>query len=42
MGCEKEISVSKLDRCETCGGSGAEKGSGVKTCSDLRRSRASA
>lgn len=32
-GCEKEISVSKLDRCETCGGSGAEKGSSVKTCS---------
>jgi molecular chaperone DnaJ len=31
-GCEKEISVSKLDRCETCEGSGAEKGSGVKTC----------
>jgi molecular chaperone DnaJ len=31
-GCEKEISVSKLDRCETCGGSGGEKGSGVKTC----------
>ena len=30
--CEKEISVSKLDRCETCEGSGAEKGSGVKTC----------
>jgi molecular chaperone DnaJ len=32
VGCEKEISVSKLDRCETCEGSGAEKGSGVKTC----------
>jgi len=31
-GCEKEISVSKLDRCETCEGSGAEKGSSVKTC----------
>ncbi len=31
-GCEKEISVSKLDKCDTCGGSGAEKGSGVKTC----------
>jgi molecular chaperone DnaJ len=31
-GVEKEISVSKQDRCETCGGSGAEKGSGVKTC----------
>jgi molecular chaperone DnaJ len=32
-GCEKEISVSKLDKCDTCNGSGAEKGSGVKTCS---------
>ena len=32
MGCEKEISVSKLDRCETCGGAGAEKGSSVKVC----------
>jgi molecular chaperone DnaJ len=32
-GCEREISVSKLDRCETCGGLGAEKGSAVKVCS---------
>jgi len=31
-GCEREISVAKLDRCETCGGSGAEKGSAVKGC----------
>src|SRR3984957_5921021 len=31
MGCEREISVSKLDRCDTCGGSGGEKGSGAKT-----------
>ncbi|HTV39442.1 MAG TPA: molecular chaperone DnaJ [Candidatus Sulfotelmatobacter sp.] len=31
-GCEKEISVSKLDRCETCGGAGAEKGSTARTC----------
>jgi molecular chaperone DnaJ len=31
-GCEKEISVTKLDRCETCGGAGAEKGSAAKTC----------
>ncbi len=31
-GLEKEITVSKLDRCETCGGAGAEKGSSVKTC----------
>src|SRR6516164_2033795 len=32
LGSEKEISVSKLDKCETCGASGAEKNSGVKTC----------
>ena len=32
LGCEKEISVTKLDKCETCSGSGAEKGSGAKTC----------
>ncbi|MGH7953640.1 MAG: molecular chaperone DnaJ [Limisphaerales bacterium] len=32
LGCEKEISVSKLDRCESCDGSGAEAGSKLKTC----------
>ena len=31
-GCEKEITVSKPDRCEVCNGSGAEAGSRVKTC----------
>jgi len=33
LGCEKEISVTKLDKCETCGGSGAEDGSKMRTCS---------
>jgi len=33
LGCEKEISVKKLDRCETCDGSGAEHGSKMRTCS---------
>jgi molecular chaperone DnaJ len=33
QGCEKEISVSKQDRCESCSGSGAEAGSKTKTCS---------
>jgi molecular chaperone DnaJ len=33
LGCEKEISVSKLDKCETCDGSGAEHGSKMRTCS---------
>ena len=32
LGCEKEISVSKLDKCETCHGSGEESGSKLKTC----------
>jgi molecular chaperone DnaJ len=32
LGCEKEISVTKLDRCEACDGSGAEAGSKLKIC----------
>ena len=32
LGCEKEISVTKLDRCESCDGSGAEAGSKLRTC----------
>jgi len=32
LGCEKEISVTKLDKCETCEGSGEEAGSKLKTC----------
>jgi molecular chaperone DnaJ len=31
-GCDKEIAVKKLDRCETCGGAGAEPGSKMRTC----------
>src|SRR6266516_7513182 len=31
-GCEKEISVTKAERCDTCDGSGAEAGSRAKTC----------
>jgi molecular chaperone DnaJ len=33
LGCEKEISVKKMDRCEACDGSGAEHGSKMRTCS---------
>lgn len=33
LGCEKEITLTKLENCETCGGNGAERGSGAKTCS---------
>jgi molecular chaperone DnaJ len=32
LGCEQEISVTKLDKCETCAGAGAEAGSKLKTC----------
>jgi molecular chaperone DnaJ len=32
QGAEKEVSVTKLDACETCQGSGAEAGSVAKTC----------
>jgi molecular chaperone DnaJ len=31
-GCEKEISVTKPERCDACNGSGAETGSRTKTC----------
>jgi molecular chaperone DnaJ len=33
MGCEKEVSLTKLDICEVCRGTGAESGSGRRTCS---------
>jgi molecular chaperone DnaJ len=32
LGCEKEISVTKLDKCDSCDGSGAEAGSKLRTC----------
>ena len=32
QGCEKEISVSKPERCSACGGSGAQSGSRTKVC----------
>jgi molecular chaperone DnaJ len=32
QGCEKEVPVTKLDQCDICGGSGAERGATVKTC----------
>jgi molecular chaperone DnaJ len=31
-GCDKEITVTKPERCDVCNGSGAEAGSKVKTC----------
>jgi molecular chaperone DnaJ len=35
-GCEKEIEIRKLDSCEPCGGSGAQKGSKAVTCPTCR------
>jgi molecular chaperone DnaJ len=31
-GCEKEITVTKAERCDVCQGTGAETGSRTKTC----------
>ncbi len=36
LGCEKKISITKLDECDTCDGSGAAKGSGRKSCSTCK------
>ena len=33
FGCEVELNVNRTEKCETCGGSGAEKGSSPETCS---------
>lgn len=33
LGCEKELSLTKLDACESCRGSGSEPGSSTKVCS---------
>jgi molecular chaperone DnaJ len=32
LGCEKEISITKLGRCDACNGSGMEHGSKIQTC----------
>ena len=36
LGCEKEIEIRKHDACDTCDGSGAQKGSRVLTCPTCR------
>ncbi|HIL68887.1 MAG TPA: molecular chaperone DnaJ, partial [Verrucomicrobia bacterium] len=36
LGCEKQISIPKMDACDNCNGSGAEKGSTKKTCPTCR------
>ncbi len=32
LGCEKEISITKPDRCDKCDGTGSEPGSKIRTC----------
>jgi len=32
LGCEREISVTKPDRCDACNGNGSEPGSKIRTC----------
>lgn len=34
LGCQKEISIQRLERCATCSGTGAAKGSSPETCTD--------
>ena len=36
FGCKKEISYPRIEACEECGGSGAEKGSKPETCQTCR------
>lgn len=34
FGCEKSVSVSRIERCDTCSGSGCEPGTTAETCSN--------
>lgn len=34
FGCEKEITIDRVEKCTECGGTGAEKGSSPETCSN--------
>lgn len=36
FGCKKSLSYTRIDKCEACGGSGAEKGSSPETCSNCK------
>lgn len=36
FGCKKEINYNKVEKCGNCGGTGAEKGTGVETCSTCK------
>ncbi|RPF43170.1 molecular chaperone DnaJ [Hydrogenoanaerobacterium saccharovorans] len=34
LGCQKEVTIQRLERCETCDGTGAAKGTSPESCSD--------
>lgn len=36
FGCEKEITIDRIENCEECGGTGAAKGTNPETCSNCR------
>ncbi len=36
FGCSKDVSVSRIEKCDSCGGSGAAKGSSAETCPTCR------
>ncbi len=36
FGCEKEISVNRIENCDECGGTGAAKGTSAETCPKCR------
>lgn len=36
FGCEKEITIDRIENCEECGGTGAAKGTSPETCSNCR------
>ncbi len=36
FGCEKEITVTRIETCDTCGGSGCAEGTTAETCSNCR------
>lgn len=38
FGCEKEITINRTESCDECGGTGAEKGTSVETCSNCHGS----
>ena len=38
FGCEKQVTVERVEQCDTCGGTGCEKGTSAETCPDCHGS----